>query len=72
MRAQPAITEFRLLCETMAATLPGRPKWILDPRAAGRRLLWLADPERISPRHSSVPCPRPNPNLSRFRGEWIT
>ena len=36
--------------ETMAATLPGRPKWILDARAAGRRVLWLADPERMSPR----------------------
>jgi Cu+-exporting ATPase len=47
---QPALTEFRLLGDTLAATLPGRPKWILDGRAAGRRLLWLADPEKISPR----------------------
>ena len=30
----------------MAATLAGRPKVILDGRAAGRRHLWLADPER--------------------------
>ncbi|MHB1561297.1 MAG: cation-translocating P-type ATPase family protein [Isosphaeraceae bacterium] len=47
---QPTLTEFRLLCETLAAALPDRPKWILDPRAAGRRALWLADPDRLSPR----------------------
>jgi Cu+-exporting ATPase len=44
--ADPSLTEFRLLWDTIATTLPGRPKLILDRRAAGRRHLWLADPER--------------------------
>ena len=33
----------------LPATLAGRPKLILDRRAAGRRHLWLADPERLGP-----------------------
>ena len=47
--AHPALTEFRLLFDTLAATLAGRPKLILDRRAAGRRHLWLADPDRLGP-----------------------
>ncbi len=46
---QPALTEFRLLWDTLAAALPGRPKLILDRRAGGRRHVWLADPEAASP-----------------------
>jgi Cu+-exporting ATPase len=44
---QPALTEFRLLADALAADLAGRPKVLLDPAAAGRRQLWLADPERF-------------------------
>jgi hypothetical protein len=45
----------------MAATLGGRPKWILDARASGRRLLWLADPERVSPRlGQALAAPEPD------------
>jgi Cu+-exporting ATPase len=47
--AHPALTEFRLLFDTLAATLAGRPKLILDRRAAGRRHLWLADPDQLGP-----------------------
>jgi Cu+-exporting ATPase len=47
--SHPALTEFRLLFDTLAATLAGRPKLILDRRAAGRRHLWLADPDRLGP-----------------------
>jgi len=47
--ASPALTEFRLWCDTMAATLAGRSKLVLDRRAAGRRHLWLADPEQLIP-----------------------
>jgi Cu+-exporting ATPase len=47
--AAPTLTEFRMLWDTLAATLPGRPKLILDRRAGGRRHLWIADPERVSP-----------------------
>jgi Cu+-exporting ATPase len=45
----PELTEFRLLWDTLAAALPGRPKLILDPRAGGRRQVWLADPELAGP-----------------------
>jgi len=44
----PALSEFRLLWDTLGVTLPGRPKLILDPRAAGRRHVWLADPDQLS------------------------
>jgi heavy metal translocating P-type ATPase len=44
---QPALTEFRLLWNTLATSYAGRPKLILDPHAAGRRHIWLADPERF-------------------------
>jgi regulator of protease activity HflC (stomatin/prohibitin superfamily) len=45
----PMLTEFRLWWDTMATSLPGRPKLILDRRATGRRHLWLADPGQLSP-----------------------
>ncbi|MBX6314321.1 MAG: cation-translocating P-type ATPase family protein [Isosphaeraceae bacterium] len=45
--AQPELTEFRLLWDTLGAALSGRSKLILDGRAAGRRHIWLADPERF-------------------------
>jgi regulator of protease activity HflC (stomatin/prohibitin superfamily) len=47
--AAPALTEFRLLWDTLAEILPGRPKLILDRRSAGRRHVWFADPEQSSP-----------------------
>ncbi len=57
----PQLTEFRLLWDTMGTTLSGRTKVILDGRTAGRRHLWLADPERwIPPRQSSPAFREPN------------
>jgi len=53
--SQPALTECRLLWNTMATTLAGRPKLILDQRVAGRRHLWLADPERLNPLLNPLP-----------------
>ncbi len=44
---RPDLTEFRLLWDTLAKTFAGRSKLILDPRAHGRRQVWLADPERL-------------------------
>jgi regulator of protease activity HflC (stomatin/prohibitin superfamily) len=57
----PALTEFRLLSDTLAATLAGRSKLILDPKAHGRRHLWLADPELLGPasRRALEPNSRP-------------
>jgi Cu+-exporting ATPase len=45
--ARPDLTEFRLLWDALATDFSGRPKLILDPKAAGRRHLWIADPERF-------------------------
>jgi Cu+-exporting ATPase len=45
--AQPTLTEFRLLWNTLATAYAGRPKLILDQEAAGRRHIWLANPERF-------------------------
>jgi len=45
--SQPTLTRFRLLWDAMATSFAGRPKVILDPRAQGRRQLWLADPDRL-------------------------
>jgi regulator of protease activity HflC (stomatin/prohibitin superfamily) len=44
---RPDLTDFRLLYDALGASLAGRPKVLLDPRLAGRRQLWLADPERF-------------------------
>jgi Cu+-exporting ATPase len=53
----PALTEFHLLWDTLATTLPGRPKLILDRGAAGRRHVLLADPEQIGPSLSRAFAP---------------
>ncbi len=45
--AQPDLTEFRLLWDTLGLAFADRPKLILDPRAGGRRQVWLADPDRL-------------------------
>jgi regulator of protease activity HflC (stomatin/prohibitin superfamily) len=45
--ARPDLTEFRLLWDALATSYAGRSKLILDPRASGRRHVWLADPERF-------------------------
>jgi Cu+-exporting ATPase len=65
--AAPALSEFRLLCDTLATILPGRSKLILDPRAAGRRHLWIADPEGLSPvlGRALEPAPAPEANEPR-------
>lgn len=54
---QPDLTEFRLLWDTLATTFAGRSKLILDPRAGGRRQVWLADPERLGLGQPLTPSP---------------
>ena len=44
---RPELTEFRLLWDTLAGAYAGRAKLVLDPRAGGRRHIWLADPEKM-------------------------
>jgi len=45
--SRPDLSEFRLLWDTLASAFAGRSKLILDPRARGRRQVWLADPDRL-------------------------
>ena len=56
---RPELTEFRLLWETLAVAFAGRPKLILDPKAGGRRHVWLADPERIGLGRLADPAANP-------------
>jgi regulator of protease activity HflC (stomatin/prohibitin superfamily) len=53
--AHPELTEFRLLWTAFADTFAGRPKLILDPRAPGRRQVWLADPDRFGLGPTAIP-----------------
>jgi Cu+-exporting ATPase len=48
VRSHPLLTRFQLYWEEMERSLAARPLTILDPRATGRRQLWLADPERLN------------------------
>ncbi len=66
-RTSPALIEFRLLWDTLATTLPGRSKLILDPRATGRRHLWLADSDRLSPSLSRALLPAATPIAAETR-----
>ena len=55
--ASPALSEFRLLWDTLGTMLPDRPKLILDRRVTGRRHVLLADPDRLSPALGRVLAP---------------
>jgi regulator of protease activity HflC (stomatin/prohibitin superfamily) len=55
--ARPDLTEFRLLWDALGSAFAGRSKLILDPRASGRRHVWLADPERIGLDRAAAPVP---------------
>jgi Cu+-exporting ATPase len=45
----PGLTEFRLLWETLGTSLAGRTKLILDPRAGGRRQIWMGGNGPLGP-----------------------
>jgi P-type Cu+ transporter len=55
--SQPALTDFRLLWDTFADTYAGRPKLVLDPKAGGKRHLWLADPDASGLFKALAPMP---------------
>ena len=61
----PALTEFRLLWDTLATVLPGRPKLILDRHAGGHRHVWLADPAQLGPGLGRVLAPATNEARAR-------
>jgi Cu+-exporting ATPase len=57
---EPALSELRLYLDTVQATLANKEKTILDPSAAGRRQLFLANPEKFNlgaPAVLSAPTP---------------
>ncbi len=56
---QPDLTEFRMLWDTMGLAYAGRPKLILDPRAGGRRHVWLADPTALGLARPVATPPQP-------------
>jgi Cu+-exporting ATPase len=51
LRADPTLTRFQFYWDAVEKALAARPLTILDPQAAGRRQLWLADPERFNLRN---------------------
>jgi Cu+-exporting ATPase len=55
--SRPELTEFRMHMDTLATTYAGRPKLVLDPRADGRRHIWLADPEKLGMTKLAEPIP---------------
>ncbi len=56
------LNEFRLLWDTYAAAYSGRPKFILDPKAGGRRHVWMGDVEGLGPAKLGGPA-APSPAL---------
>lgn len=44
---RPDLTEFRLLWDTFASAYTGRPKLVLDPKAGGRRHVFMVDAEQL-------------------------
>jgi Cu+-exporting ATPase len=60
--SQPTLTEFRLLWDVLGVAFAGRPKLILDPRASGRRHLWMADPARLGGGRPVPPMPEAEPD----------
>lgn len=58
--ARPDLNEFRLLWDTFAIAYAGRNKFILDPRAGGRRHVWMGDIESLGlakPGAPAMPSP---------------
>ena len=65
--ARPDLTDFRLLWQALSVNLAGRPKLIFDPRASGRRQLWLADPDAFGLRPAAMTPPdRDGPPIEPF------
>jgi Cu+-exporting ATPase len=57
--SRPDLDASRLTLDTLAAAYANRPKLIIDPKAAGRRHLWIGDVERLLPaKLEPLPPPR--------------
>jgi Cu+-exporting ATPase len=59
----PAISSLRLYLNAMQSTLADKDKLVLDPAAAGRRQLFLADPEKFNLRLPAVASPATVPSM---------
>ncbi len=58
--AQPDLDlEFRMLWDTLSLAYAGRPKLVLDPKAGGRRHVWLADPATLGIAKAVATPPQP-------------
>ena len=54
--ARPELNEFRLLWDTFAIAYAGRSKFILDPKAGGRRHVWMGDVDTLGPAKPGAPA----------------
>jgi P-type Cu+ transporter len=60
--SRPDLDTSRLTLDTLAAAYASRPKLIIDPKAAGRRHLWIGGFEGLGPaRLEPIPSPSPRP-----------
>ncbi len=56
--SRPDLDESRLTLDTLAAAYANRPKLIIDPKAGGRRHLWIGDFESLGPaKLEAIPPP---------------
>jgi Cu+-exporting ATPase len=61
--ARPGLDESRLMLDTLATAYADRPKLIVDPRAGGRRHLWVGGIEgRLPAGFEAAPPPTPVPS----------
>jgi len=59
----PAISSLRLYLNAIEATLADKDKLVLDPAAAGRRQLFLADPDKFNIRLPAAAAPVATPPM---------
>jgi regulator of protease activity HflC (stomatin/prohibitin superfamily) len=57
--SRPDLDASRLTLDTLAAAYANRPKLIIDPKAAGRRHLWIGDVEGLLPSRLEATPPPP-------------
>ena len=61
--SRPGLDESRLMLDTLASAYADRPKLIVDPKAGGRRHLWVGGLDGLWPaRSEATPPPPPAPS----------
>jgi Cu+-exporting ATPase len=64
----PGLGTLRLTLDALAEGLADRPKVLLDPRAAGRRMLWLSNPDDIGGGRAGAMLAAPPPTTFEDEG----